>query len=508
MAISRPFRIYPRQASVPRNQSNKRLTVPPPIGGWNARDEPSQMSPTDAGDLINLIPRRGFVQMRGGYEAHSTGVGAGNVDLCVEFNNGTVQRLISASSSTIYNSTSSGAASSLGTGFSSGRWDTATMNGVMAFVNGVDTPQKYDGTTLTTLSTTGPTATSLIGVHVFKARSYFWESGGRSFWYSATNTLGATLTEFALGEISKKGGRLMRMTSWTIDGGSGPDDYAVFIMENGEVIVYQGDDPGSANAWSLVGVYELGSPVNDRAFAKLGGEVAIINENDIVFLPSAFDKVAPTQTKLQTAIADAVLNFGSNDGWQVFQYPNERLLILNIPVATSPDLFDQYVMDTSTFAACRFTNIPARCWGLFNGGAYFGSTDGTVYRFNTVASDAGADIDCVSVQGWTDLGIPENKTITAVRPVFEVQGSMSIGVGTGYDFEEPTVSSPSSASSGGTVWGSSWGSPWNTDTEIQAEWEIVGGRGSHLSMTVKFSRQGDSPRWLRTDWLVKQQGNL
>ena len=72
MAISRSFPIYPKQASVNRAQKNKRVTLKPPIGGWNTRDDPVNMPITDATALINLIPRTGHVEMRGGYAEHST----------------------------------------------------------------------------------------------------------------------------------------------------------------------------------------------------------------------------------------------------------------------------------------------------------------------------------------------------------------------------------------------------------------------------------------------------
>jgi hypothetical protein len=61
-----------------------------------------------------------------------------DIDLCTEFYDGINRQLISASPTNIYNSTAVGAATSLGSGFTSGRWDTATMNGIMGFVNGAD----------------------------------------------------------------------------------------------------------------------------------------------------------------------------------------------------------------------------------------------------------------------------------------------------------------------------------------------------------------------------------
>jgi hypothetical protein len=481
----------------------------PPFGGWNSRDNPAEMQPNEAVSLINLIPRPGYVEMRGGYESYATGVGSGDVDLVTEFYDGSTRQLIAASPTNIYNASALGAASSLGSGFTNGRWDVGTMNGIMGFVNGADTPQKWDGTTLSTLSTTGPTANNLIGIHIFKGRSYFWEDESQSFWYSDTNALGGTLTEFALGQIAKQGGRLLRMTSWTHDGGAGPDDYAVFIMDTGEVIVYQGDNPGSALAWGLVGIYQIGRPINDRSIASLGGNIMLVTEGDIVTLPAAFSTVSPPPTKLSNAISDAVYSFGDNPGWEIFSFPNQNLLIINVPVTIAPDTFEQYVIDARTGSPCRFIDLNARTWGLYDGDAYFGGTgDGVVYKYNTTTSDVGSDINCTATTAWTDFGIAEHKSVTMVQPVFEIEGSITVGLAMGYDFEEADAVSQTSSSAGGTPWGSPWGSPWGPATTITKGWSLTNGRGSHTSLNMKFGRQGDKPKWLRTDYLVRKEGSL
>ena len=739
MAISRPFQIYPKQASVNRQQTSRRLPLPPPIGGWNTRDEPGFMPVEDAVELINAIPRQGYVQMRGGYEPHSyvdansgvqsdgtnylsagdqpeldfgtgdftieciakndgsagtstsylvakkdganagwflgytpsngrvsfqiedggglsasmaetfaltedqgfrhiavavdrtadtarlyldgieaavspldisavtgnvsnavaftthanssggnvhsgiidevrawndvrtgteildnknteisgsssglvgyrtmngsigstvstvsdettssndlTSTGAGSMSYAIsennvasdvstvaEYSSGSTRRLITATASNIWNSTASGAATSLGSGFTNGRWDTAIMNGIMGFVNGDDTPQQYNGTTLSTLTITGSglTSSNLIGIHTHKARSYFWEDDSQSFWYSATNALGGALTEFELGQIAKEGGKLLRMASWTVDGGSGPDDYAVFIMSSGEVIVYQGSDPGSALSWGLVGIYKVGEPVGDRAIEQFGKELLVVVEDDIISLPTAFQTEAPPATKLSGAITDAVKAYGGNDGWEVLRFPTEQLMIVNVPVSVDPDLFEQYVLNTQTGSPCRFTSLPARSWGVYNKKAYFGSTDGVVYKFNDIDSDNGQEIDVSSIHSWQTFGASQNLKVTALRPTFDAEGTLAFDIKAGYDFKAPTVSSPSSSVAGGTPWGSPWGSPWSSGgtQSIQGKWRIASGRGNPVTIALKFSRKGDRPKWLKTDVMAEQEGNL
>jgi hypothetical protein len=470
------------------------------------------MAASDAVQLINAIPRHGYVEMRGGYESYSTGVGSGDVDLVTEYWDGSTRALITASPTNIYDSTAAGAATSKASGFTNGRWDTAMMNSVMGFVNGADAPQTYDGSTVSgmTISGSGLTTTKLVGIHVHKQRSYFWENDSQNVWYSDTNALGGTVTEFPLAQVAKKGGRLLRMTTWTVDGGSGPDDYAVFIMTSGEVLVYQGSNPGSALSWALVGIYEIGVPVGDRAIMRYGSEVAVVTEGDVITLPSAFSQPVPPTTKMSGAIAQAAYSRILNEGWELFWMPNEHLMLLNIPVATSPDLFEQYVLNTENMAPARFTNITSRTWAMYNGDAYFGGTDGKVYRYNTAYNDDGSDIDVLAETAWTDYGVATNKMVTALQPAFQAVDSIEYDMKVGYGFKEASPSSPSSSVTPGTAWGSAWGSAWasSSGTEILGNWRMANGRGTPVNLKMRFSRQGDKPKWYKTDALVRVEGNL
>jgi hypothetical protein len=468
------------------------------------------MQMTDAVELINMIPRHGYCEMRGGYESFCTGIGSGDVDFVKEFYDGSTRKLLAASSTNVYDITG-GTASSLVGSMTNGRWDATMHNGTMIFVNGADAPQTYDGTTWSAATISGPTTVAdLIGCHTHKNRGYYWLKQDQSFWYAAANTLAGALTEFSLGQIAKKGGRLLTMETWTVDGGAGPDDYAVFVMDSGEVIVYAGSDPGSASAWSLVGIYDVGEMFDDRMFVKYGGQLLAVAAGDLITMPQAFSTPAMPATKISDAMSQAVSNFGSNDGWQLFIIPNEHLLIINVPVATVPDLFDQYVQNLETGAFCRFTNIPARVWAMYNGDAYFGGVaDGKVYKFNSLQADNSTDDINVTIKNaWTDLGMAENKMVTTVRPVFSSLGDIPMGIDVAYDFKEPSISSPSSTSSGGTPWGSPWGSSWGSQPGIIGTWRTVAGRGSATSLQMRFSRQGDRPKLYKTDALVRPEGNL
>ena len=54
-----------RRRLIQRTQANV-ASLPPPVGGWNARDALANMAPTDAVTLDNLFPGVSSVTLRGG----------------------------------------------------------------------------------------------------------------------------------------------------------------------------------------------------------------------------------------------------------------------------------------------------------------------------------------------------------------------------------------------------------------------------------------------------------
>ena len=506
MSIDQPTLIYPTPASVNRSPKAKKVSIPPPIGGWNTRDDPVQMQSTDATHLVNFFPESNQVAMRRGFSSHATGVGSGNVDTVVEFFDGSTRKLLATSPTNIYDATSVGAATSLAGSFTEGRWQSSMMNGIMGLVNGADAPQTFNGVAIAAMTISGPTIANLIGIYVFKSRSYFWEDGSQSFWYSSVNALGGVLTEFALGEIAKKGGKLLIMNSWTVDGGSGPDDYAVFVMSSGEVLVYQGSDPGSSSDWALVGSYTIPVPLDIRGVQKVGAEVMVLTDSDVVFLPSAFDKPSPPPTKLKGALELAGPIYRANTGWQAIYYPKRAMLILNIPIAAAQ--FEQYVMNTATGSPCRFISQEGRSWGIYNDDLYFGSTDGIVYQADNGTKDNTSSINCDARQAWSDLGTPGLKIVNAFRPVFSATGSFNMGADIGFDFTNAVVNRATTSGGSGVPWGSPWGTPWSSGTAINQDWIAASGYGQTVSVQISLAVQDERPAWYRTDLLVAEGLNI
>lgn len=516
MRLLSPFppRQYQRGALADRVTPPLALAQQAPIGGWNARDALDDMEPEDAILLDNWFPGFGKVTLRKGYSSFATGVGSGAVETLATIQVNAVNKFLAASSTNVYDISSGGTASSLAGSFTSGRWQWAVMDSKIGLVNGADAPQTYDGTTFTSMTVSGTTVAELIGVNVFKSRSYFWKAASSSFWYSAVDALGGVLTEFPLGNLGAIGGNLQQMVTWTVDGGSGVDDLAVFIMTTGDVIVYQGSDPGDAADWALVGVYKIGAPIGIRGAHKIAGDVVVATVDGYVQLSSALNlgRTAPRDTisnKIVNAALEQTKATGSSFGWQMFHYPAGRRLLVNYPTGGAGQ-FAQHVVNLETGAWCRFRGMDASGWGLFNDTSYFGGGGGIVYTADTGTSDDGGNIETDGRQAFTYLrNRGSRKNLALVRFLGEASGSLPINLTVDVDFrlgtEAGQVVTLGSGTSG-TPWGSPWGSPWSTSSNIRQGTFSRGKLGDAFSVRIRTATNNRTISWNATNMVYRRAG--
>ena len=228
------------------------VSVPAPIGGWNARDALDKMDATDAVVLVNWIPRAGYVESRAGTQEHVAGLG-GTVESVIPYRGASAVKLLAAANNKIWDISTTGAPSSIKSGLTNDLWQYIHHSNVVVMTNGADTPQKYDGATISDVTITGVTPSTLWGCNTFKGRAFYWKENDQSFWYAAADSYQGALTEFSLSRVAISGGSLVQMVTWTLDAGDGVNDLAAFVFNTGEVIIYQGSDPGDATDWALVG---------------------------------------------------------------------------------------------------------------------------------------------------------------------------------------------------------------------------------------------------------------
>ena len=468
--------------------------------------------------LDNWFPSTDKITLRRGYSSYATGM-SGNIESLIPYTplSGTGE-LFAANDGNIYDVTDSGAVgSAVVTGMTNDRWQhvqIGTSGGQFVIaMNGADTPRIYDGSSWSTTSFTGPTVTNLVWCNLHQRRLWFGEEESLSAWYLAVNSISGAASEFTLKGLADAGGYIMAMGTWSRDGGAGPDDACVFYTSEGQAIVYSGIDPATAADWALIGVYNIAKPIGRRCMLKWGGDLILITQDG--FIPAStltLDRAEQgkfaVSLQINKAVNDAVRAGGSLFGWQPFLYPKGSMLIFNIPQSSTKA--HQYVFNTITRAPCRFTGVNALCWGLMNDNAYFGGTDGKVYKFDDGSSDNGTAIMGDALQAFSYFDSPSsNKAFKQVEPIFESNGNPNAALDLNTDFRvRAPTGVPSASAVTSARWGiSKWGvGTWGSASQIYRGWRGIRGRGRSASLRIRVSTTSARPSWIATNFLFVPGG--
>lgn len=420
--------------------------VPAPVGGWNLIDPLAAMKPQYAVILENWFPESGYLRWRRGYRAHATGIGSSAVETVMVYSGIDAQKIFAASADTIYDATATGAASVAVAGNANGRWqhlNMTTSGGHFLFaMNGANSARAFDGASWSTPAITGVSSASFIQGTVHKKRIWAALIGSTKAAYLPLDSIAGAATEFDFGGNFDKGGYLMALATWSLDGGNGPDDYLVGISSEGQAAIYAGTDPSSSTTWGLVGVFNLGKPLGRRCFTKLGSDLALISIDGVVPLSQSLSKDRAANTnyvltkKIQPYINRMARLYGEHHGWQLLSYPRGSMGILNVPTAEARTA-DQAVINAATGAWCKFTGIQACAWDLYNDRPFFGGTDGTLYEFDVGATDDGAAIAAELKTAYNYFGLPGViKRFVDVQPLLTSDGRITPTLSLDCDFAD------------------------------------------------------------------------
>ena len=470
---------YDRQQSM----TLKGASIPPPVGGLNARDELADMDPRDALLLDNIFPQPSYAALRQGYVSHATGM-TGTIKTLMQWGGAGSNKLKAAVGGEIYDVTNSGAVGAAEvTGLSVDIWqwcNFATSGGTfLVACNGTDAVRNYDGTSWTTPSITGVSSSaSLIQVVPFKNRLWFIEKDTQNAWYLPTSSIAGAAVKFPLGGQFKLGGKLQAMGTLSKDAGDGVDDYLVFLSSKGEMSIWQGTDPASATTFAIIGNYRIGTPVGPRCIVDVAGDLGVITSDGVVSVnvmmrnDRASSAKAAITTKIQNLFNFYVSSYSSLEGWMPLVYPRGNWAVFNIPLSSKE--FIQLVMNSITGAWCRFTNMNAFCWGLLGDDIYFGGTDGVVYMADSGYADDSSVITANLKTAWNYFNQRgHQKLFTLIRPVISTNGIPSILMNLNVDFQDVAPTGTiSAAAPANSLWGVAlWGvGQWAGTASIVTNW--------------------------------------
>lgn len=489
------------RANVKRAAVSVTRSVPAPTGGWDTESPLAKMPAKNAVILDDWIPRASRVELRRGFIQQVTGTASPVESMIAWRGDAAGDKLFACAGAEIFDVTDQGAlGSAVYASALNARWKSANFSndgGAWAIAaNGAQAPIGYEGSGWGALAITGQSGVivldpaKLADPMAHKRRLWFIERDTLRVWFLQTNAIQGPASLLDLGPLAYKGGRLAAQGTWSLDNGQGMDDVAVFLTTEGQVIVYQGIDPSSADNWTLVGVFDLAKPVGDRPLFKWGADLVVMTADGVMPLSQALSrdreeakKIALTQ-QIASAFATAAENYGSNYGWGGVLYSGRgSLAIFNVPTSELESA-QQFVQSIQTGAWCRFTGIPAICWEVANGAAYFGSVDG-VYRWDVGSSDDGEVVSGNVKPAFSDFGAPvRQKKFTMIQALLKAPSIVKPALEILVDYAErqptavPTVIGPADIST-------------EDDAVIRSDWTAATGVGTVGAPRMALSVVGD-----------------
>lgn len=514
-AVRAAVEVPSREQRPTRGRISRAVNIPAPTGGWNARDNLAGMPVTDAVVMDNWIPDVNKVVLRSGDTSYATGL-SGDVESLITHISPSAEKFLAASDGNIYDVSSGGAVgAAIGTGFANARWIWSNFNGKTILVNGADTPQSYDGSTLTSagFSGSGLTVANLNSVTQVRDRLWFTEKDKADVWYGGIGSVTGTLTKFQLSQIAT-GGHCVRVGRWSRDAGDGMDDLTVFIMSTGQVITYTGDP---TTTFTLNGKFMAPPPLGKRCFTTLFGDLILITRGGYVpasalLAEGDFEKLF-LSNKIRDQVRRDADNYGGNFGWQVVRTPDGKFLVFNVPVTTNSE-YEQHIFNLFTGAWCRFKDRDARVFGVYNNQLYFGHST-AIYRADsglTDASRSSANIDGTTIQAFTDGGEPGKKQVALIKPIVEAGGTADISFVVKADFDTSEVSTNlQSLASSVKAWESievnweDWAQNWDDGGGVIVPVLAANSLGEYHAVLAR-ANTSSTFSWYSTGLIVKQGG--
>lgn len=477
-------------------------SLPAPTEGWDTESPVAELPQTRALRLENWVPKGISLAIRKGYELHASGIAAA-VETLMPYQIGATSKLFAAAGADVFDVTAAGAVGAASdTGFTSARksfTNFTTAGGSFLWTcNGVDNPRHYDGTVWATPALTMPGSfvdNDIFYVFESKQRLFFLLKNSLTFGYLPVESVAGVVSAFNLGSVFKLGGRLVAGSTLSFDSGSGPDDFTVFLTNEGEIAIYQGSNPADANDWALVGNFYIGDPVGDRPIIDLRGDLGVITRDDVVQLSQAFRNFLEQQAggaylmgRIATPWKAATLAGRAFNGWEGLIYPGGSLMIVNAPTSNTEAV--QFIRYLITGGMGQFTGWNFETFEIFNGRLYAGGSAGNVFLCDEGFDDNGGDITAPLQTAWSALGSRGVvKNLRLWRPIVTTETGAAVrGVGRVDYRQSPALGAfPSTTLTGALIWGSGlWGTGlWGGVDAGARQWRSISGVGHVVSILME-----------------------
>lgn len=291
-------------------------------------------------------------------------------------------------------------------------------------VDGLDMPLRYDGATFQTAlftTSTGAAVQDFDGILAHHDRPYLWRTNGKlEFYYGDVGAVMGPLERFPLDRLGNITGNMMTALSVTIDAAENANDALAIYTTTGQIVVYEGLDPGDSTNWALNARLQVAPPLSRFGITRVGADVWVLTARGIISLR---DTVTQGQLALVNVvarpIADEILRLAQTEAeWQLHTAADGSQVIINYYTET---LQKQFVWSVDS-KAWSTSDFPARSWHNLVLETQFST--GTGRLGTAVDTDDGVEqIVARWHTGWFSFG--GERTVAYIRPTIIAKGPMT-----------------------------------------------------------------------------------
>lgn len=408
-----------RQRAAARAQgygAAREITLPLPLKGEMTEAKTAEISGYYAGELINWRSSGVSLRLRSQHTQTETG---DPVLQAIPFEFGAAQEYLSIYEDKITASTGEHARD-----FSTAA-DVAFISSHAIIADGNGSPVLYNGQTFSDGVFTTETSLKVEqfdGVIGHQDRIFFWKTGDDlDFYYGENSAITGELVRFPLGRLGNITGAIMCLKSLTVDAGHGMNDTLAIFTTTGQIVAYEGANPGDSDDWRQLTRMKVAPPVSKRAFVEVGSDVWMLTAQGIVSLQSTLSSSAlalvnTVSSPIQEKLVDQIAEGGE---WSMHLTADATAIIIN-RVFDGVASQSIYRTDTKSWFEADY---PARDWHNLGLTTYFTTLDG---EQGTLGAGSDEAITARWVSSWFRL--QKSGGITYLKPTIIAKGPLEVKV--------------------------------------------------------------------------------
>lgn len=431
--------------------------------GISSKQPLSEMNPLYSPELLNVFGDNGALTRRNGFTSFRA---FGADSLFEHVSESGTRSIVGTRGGYCYNITSGSTDITGAASISSNESYGVNFGGRLYLKTNDNTKDVYYWTgsgNLTAAAFTGPGGDdkALVNILAYKSRLYFVEYNAASLWYGTVGGLTGALVELDLTKEFTLGGYILFAHSISSVSGDQSQEMLAIVSNMGEVLVYQGDYPGSL-AWSRVGRYFIPAPIGRKSFFTWGADIIAITRQGVVSLLDVMNQNARGQLVyltdeinglFQAEVSAAITASAATWQFTGIVYPNGNYLVISMGLLGTMVSSVQFVMNLQTRAWFKFQGMPASCWTLYNNDLYFGTssdTGGGTFKANNGPIDVdmptGINAENMSIvirHAYNYFGDREGvKQFTEALPVLTIStAATTLTIDSDVDFADDTPTS-------------------------------------------------------------------